>query len=244
MLTRAEQRRLRLLEIEDEQRLEDAEAIKMTEEQRETLLRSFQSVKFEFNDLDGLSWSDSARQRLRQESQTAVTSATFVVLSNADLASFSPEDTIRVSIRRPRVPRTDAEPPSHSSNSGFLTPALKCRHRDGSRTRSPVKGLFSITDEDTDVEHSSNDKDRYKEAKKVDQPSIRQEQRSVSSPSVSLDKNQSSLVGDSATSSFFRPRVFSSISRGLRLRTFTVHSTPSSSPSLPSQPATPNFVSL
>ncbi|KAK0474570.1 hypothetical protein IW261DRAFT_1498244 [Armillaria novae-zelandiae] len=56
-LSRAAQRKQRLLEIENEQRLEDVEALKMTEEQRQVLLRSFASVTFEFFPLDGLEWT-------------------------------------------------------------------------------------------------------------------------------------------------------------------------------------------
>ncbi|KAJ7697921.1 hypothetical protein B0H14DRAFT_3174358 [Mycena olivaceomarginata] len=43
-----------LLELENEQRLEDAEALKFTDEQRLSLFLSFRSVKFEWSDLDGM----------------------------------------------------------------------------------------------------------------------------------------------------------------------------------------------
>ncbi|KAJ7646100.1 hypothetical protein DFH06DRAFT_582694 [Mycena polygramma] len=52
--SRAAQRKQRLLELENEQRLEDAEALKFTEEQRLSLFLSFRSVKFEWSDLDGM----------------------------------------------------------------------------------------------------------------------------------------------------------------------------------------------
>ncbi|KAJ7431927.1 hypothetical protein B0H11DRAFT_824659 [Mycena galericulata] len=52
--SRAAQRKQRLLELENEQRLEDAEALKMTEEQRLSLFHSFRTVKFEWSDLDGM----------------------------------------------------------------------------------------------------------------------------------------------------------------------------------------------
>ena len=65
---------------------------------------------------------------------------TFVVLTNADLASLSPEDTIRVSSTahsRPSFPSPllsqKKELPATDDPSG---------HRDGSRSRSPIKGLF------------------------------------------------------------------------------------------------------
>ncbi|KIK69117.1 hypothetical protein GYMLUDRAFT_35178 [Collybiopsis luxurians FD-317 M1] len=58
--SRAAQRKAKLMQIEKEQKLEEAEALKLTEEQRHTLLQSFSSVKFEFSDLDGLKWTGSA----------------------------------------------------------------------------------------------------------------------------------------------------------------------------------------
>ena len=81
-ISRAEQRKQRLRELESEQAAEEAEALKMTEvsgpsyshfailivvfecqEQRQTLLKSFSSVKVEFTDLDGLRWSQTALRK-------------------------------------------------------------------------------------------------------------------------------------------------------------------------------------
>jgi len=78
-MSRQQLRRTRLLELEREQRLEDAEGLFMTEvitlsyanslrcwwlqEQRQSLLDSFTSVKFEFHDLDGLRWTQTALRR-------------------------------------------------------------------------------------------------------------------------------------------------------------------------------------
>ncbi|KAF9458299.1 hypothetical protein BDZ94DRAFT_1270955 [Collybia nuda] len=140
-MSRAAQRKERLLQIEREQRIEEAEALKMTEEQREILLRSFTSVKVEFSDLDGLKWTHSALRRRQgaphPKSPVSPTppNHTFVILTNADLASFSPEDTIRASAARPR-PRF----PSH-----YSSPNLSRGSRAGSpaNSRSPVKSLFS-----------------------------------------------------------------------------------------------------
>ncbi|KAJ3850770.1 hypothetical protein EV368DRAFT_84213 [Lentinula lateritia] len=58
--SRAAQRKARLMQIEYQQQLEDMEALKMSEEQRYTLMQSFSSVKVEFCDLDGLQWTGSA----------------------------------------------------------------------------------------------------------------------------------------------------------------------------------------
>lgn len=171
MSTRAEQRRLRQLEIEDEQRLEDAEALKMTEEQRDILLRTFHSVKFEFRDLDGLSWTDPIRQQLKQpegvenavspfQDQEQPQQPSFVVLTKAELAAFSPEETIRVSTVHGGscFPQHEAEPPIYTDP--FVTPVLRRGKRDGTRARSPIKGLFSTaSDVSTDLspdDHCSN----------------------------------------------------------------------------------------
>ncbi|KAK2463306.1 hypothetical protein APHAL10511_004961 [Amanita phalloides] len=146
MSTRAEQRRLRQLEIEKEQRLEDDEALKMTDEQHQTLLRSFQSVKSEFYDLDGLSWTDSIRHKLRQDVQAVMSKPPFVMLTKADLASFAPEDTIRPSALRVRPSPCVQETQPSQHNSYFLSPALMCGKRNGTRARSPIKGLFAVSD--------------------------------------------------------------------------------------------------
>jgi len=142
--SRAEERRLRLLEIENEQRAEEAEALQMTEEQRQTLLRSFTSVKFEFSDLDGLCWTQTALST-RQPSLSRVRDLasppnlsphSFLVLTKANIASFSHGETIRAPIYETLATSS----PIDFNNSS--TDTVKCRHRDGSRARSPIKGLF------------------------------------------------------------------------------------------------------
>ncbi|KAJ6535815.1 hypothetical protein DFH09DRAFT_100033 [Mycena vulgaris] len=117
--SRAAQRKQRLLELENEQRIEDAEALKMTEEQRLSLFHSFRSVKFEWSDLDGMRsvrrrYNSPPRLQLhphaqlhhpqtQHQQQPAPTvsvpppqpqAPAFAVLTNARLASFSADDTI------------------------------------------------------------------------------------------------------------------------------------------------------
>ncbi|KAG6850304.1 hypothetical protein H0H93_015246 [Arthromyces matolae] len=156
--TRAAQRKLRQLEIENEQRLEDAEALKMTEEQRQILHNSFRSVKVEFSDLDGLSWQ-------AKSPKVSSSDQAFVVLTNADLASFGPHDTIRASISSQPSARTSVSSPSLSSRPFYSSsPTLRhthstvslssqslsstntlkaiLRNHRATRSRSPVKGLF------------------------------------------------------------------------------------------------------
>ncbi|KAG6865546.1 hypothetical protein C0991_001550 [Blastosporella zonata] len=170
--TRAAQRKLKQLEIEKEQRMEEVEALKMTEEQRQILQRSFSSVKVEFSDLDGLSW--------RQKPQAWVNSPEqpFVVLTNADLASFGPHETIRASASsRPR-PRTSISSPNISSRPLIsppqTSPTLTHAHSTSlaslssstetitailnkhlaTRSRSPIKGLFPSDAYESDSERT------------------------------------------------------------------------------------------
>ncbi|KAF8056641.1 hypothetical protein FPV67DRAFT_1786978 [Lyophyllum atratum] len=166
--TRAAQRKQRLLEIENEMRLEDAEALKMTEEQRETLLRSFTSVKVEFSDLDGLAWNAPCATPASPTPRGRSPDHAFVILTNADLASFEPHETIRASAgSRPR-PRASISSPNLSAACGTfpsVPPSLKHSYSalsnfstsssyspsatirailksKTSRSRSPIKGLF------------------------------------------------------------------------------------------------------
>ncbi|KAJ6477011.1 hypothetical protein C8R45DRAFT_1008560 [Mycena sanguinolenta] len=115
MATRAAQRKQRLLELENEQRIEDAEALKFTDEQKMSLFLSFRSVKFEWSDLDGMRY---VRRRYNSSCPTSPPAAAavrspvlsptkppsltppapqeaFAVLTNARLATFGKDDTIR-----------------------------------------------------------------------------------------------------------------------------------------------------
>ncbi|KAF8344622.1 hypothetical protein F5887DRAFT_969897 [Amanita rubescens] len=224
MLTRAEQRRQRQLEIEKEQRLEDDEALKMTEEQRETLLRSFRSVKFEFYDLDGLSWTDSIKQRLlRKDARATMKKPTFVVLTKADLASFAPEDTIRPSaVRRARAAQQESGSPQRISIN--LTPGLRYGKRDGSRTRSPVKGLFSVSDTDAPSMRTTS-------TLNDDQMTIRFEAHS-GRDQMSPGSHPSQRTDAGVITSIFRSSVFSPTHGRKRSQTCSVVATPKSSPLL------------
>ncbi|KAG6887055.1 hypothetical protein C0995_001997 [Termitomyces sp. Mi166 len=204
--TRAAQRKLKQLEIEKEQRIEEAEALKMTEEQRQILHNSFRSVKVEFSDLDGLSWSKVPQKRVISPDQT------FVILTNTDLASFGPLDTIRASASsRPR-PRTSNSSPNISSRPFFSPPlnAPTLRHAHSSfssretikailhnhratRSHSPVKGLFPEEAYDSDSERtirgSDSDPDDYfrpKERKKIRLSNKTAASRGISSPAAAM----------------------------------------------------------
>ncbi|KAF8182759.1 hypothetical protein K438DRAFT_1975400 [Mycena galopus ATCC 62051] len=122
MATRAAQRKQRLLELENEQRIEDAEALKFTDEQRLSLFLSFRSVKFEWSDLDGMR---SVRRRYNSSCPSSpppparapthsparppalpypAAPEAFAVLTNARLASFGKDETIRGYVPFPASP--------------------------------------------------------------------------------------------------------------------------------------------
>jgi hypothetical protein len=104
---RSRQRMYEIQAYAEELRQQEAMAFSMSENERQILLRSFASVKFEFSDLDGLTWSPSlARRRYypntplhtkpysRSRMQSSE-SAPFTVLSNKEISSH-PEEANRL----------------------------------------------------------------------------------------------------------------------------------------------------
>ncbi|TFK66734.1 hypothetical protein BDN72DRAFT_961519 [Pluteus cervinus] len=146
--TRAALRKRRLDHIEDELKREEALALKKVKE-LQALQESFASVKVEFSDLDGQIWTKSnLRMRSQQTRFNALRArsfadgslpppSNFVVLSNADLDSFSPEDTIRASGRR--RPRVFERPPSSSTSTTMSGGTML----DSGPSRQSVFTLFS-----------------------------------------------------------------------------------------------------
>ncbi|KDR65311.1 hypothetical protein GALMADRAFT_148792 [Galerina marginata CBS 339.88] len=153
--SRAEQRRQRLLEVEQELAMEEVEALKMTEKQRQLLHRPFATVKAEFTDLDGQRWTQRWTQtalRMRQPPQSqpqpqrrvprqsealTQTNATFVVLTNADLASFAPEDTIRASSSSTSFPFSSHSNVTHSRLPLPSSTSVHTQLRDSAGTAKP-----------------------------------------------------------------------------------------------------------
>ncbi|TFK68029.1 hypothetical protein BDN72DRAFT_65468 [Pluteus cervinus] len=149
--SRAAQRKRRLEDIEREQRREEIAALKMTEEQREALQRSFESVKVEFSDLDGQKWSQSIlrtrsqqtylnalKARFSAEGVSPSSSHTgFAILSKTELESFSPEETIRASGKL-RKPIFDLSTSTRNSSSVSNT-----KSRGRGSVRHSVLGLFA-----------------------------------------------------------------------------------------------------
>ncbi|KAH7886708.1 hypothetical protein F5I97DRAFT_1780018, partial [Phlebopus sp. FC_14] len=102
----------RLRQQELEQMRWEQEALIMPEDLNRALLRSFESVKTEFSDLDGLKWSPYVKQVHEEQtpkatctelgefprvSDPAHRSSPCAMSSHAELASSAPEDTIRTS---------------------------------------------------------------------------------------------------------------------------------------------------
>ncbi|KAJ2921460.1 hypothetical protein H1R20_g15635, partial [Candolleomyces eurysporus] len=149
--SRAEQRKLKLQEIEREQQAEEMEALKITEEQLRLLKAPFLSVKFEFSDLDGLHWTKSSlysrqhRSPVAWHNDTSFTSPAPAVITRADLARLSPEETIR-------LPRKQAysSMPKFAGTAASLGLASNYRQKE----RSPVKGLFQDLDLNTAREYT------------------------------------------------------------------------------------------
>jgi hypothetical protein len=105
---RSRQRMYEIQAYAEELKQQEAMAFSISENERQILLRSFASVKFEFSDLDGLTWSPSSTRRryypnaphytkpyARSRVQSSE-SGPFAVLSNKDISSSHPEETIRL----------------------------------------------------------------------------------------------------------------------------------------------------
>lgn len=105
---RSRQRMNEIQAYAEELRQQEAMAFSLSENERQILLRSFASVKFEFSDLDGLTWSPSLTRRryyhnvphytkpYARSRMPASESAPFSVLSNKEISSAHPEETIRL----------------------------------------------------------------------------------------------------------------------------------------------------
>ncbi|KAI5891238.1 uncharacterized protein SCHCODRAFT_02702058 [Schizophyllum commune H4-8] len=152
MSSRSHMRRQRVLDLERQQELEDCAAMRMTEDQRRTLSGSFASVKCDFTDLDGQQWTGAALRSRSHHCPTPPSLHTpqysepyvaFAVLTNADLASFGPEETVRASASKHFAVDAEATITCHPDRPLPEAPTEPPNnHRNGVRSRSPVKGLF------------------------------------------------------------------------------------------------------
>ncbi|KAK0209246.1 hypothetical protein DFS33DRAFT_519879 [Desarmillaria ectypa] len=149
-LSRAAQRKQRLLEIENEQRMEDVEALRMTDEQWQVLLRSFATVTSEFFPLDGLQWTPVSLNKRIQVMKRVATKETATTTTLDDRPAASPSPPALASITNATLGSAeDTVRMSSASLSAFLTSYYASPSRTGGRSRSPVKGLFTEEDEAT-----------------------------------------------------------------------------------------------
>lgn len=147
---------------------------------------------------------------LLQDAGTVANQPSFVVLTKADLASFAPEETIRPSALRAHASREKPEPLQCS-----LTPALMYGKRDGTRARSPIKGLFSISN--TEARSAGNDTDDREESP----ASVPSEMDYIPLYPPSTPQTDAGVI-----TSIFQSSVFSAHGRK------KIAATPNSSPSL------------
>lgn len=154
---------------------------------------------------------------LLQDAGTVASQPSFVVLTKADLASFAPEETIRPSAVRTRASQVNLEPLQR--NSARLTPELVYGKRDGTRARSPIKGLFSVPH--TEAHSTRNDTDDR------DEPPV-----SVCSDMdyIPLYPSSSPQTDAGVITSIFQSSVFST--HGRNKSPCSIAATPNSSPSL------------
>ncbi|KAG2136570.1 uncharacterized protein EDB93DRAFT_1168378 [Suillus bovinus] len=164
--------RLRLEELE-QQRWEQ-EALVMPEALNQALLMSFASVKTEFSDLDGLSWSrypvplvpnpwaidepsptptpdypePSGFPDELEYSQRSQTPSPYTVSSFTGLTSFSPGETIRV----PRAPNKLSRSPLLPTNQ-FTPDSNNSRCSDHTRSSPPTNYHMSPNDARYELRH-------------------------------------------------------------------------------------------
>ncbi|KAJ3981038.1 hypothetical protein F5890DRAFT_1557158 [Lentinula detonsa] len=120
--SRAAQRKARLMQIEYQQQLEDMEALKMSEEQRYSLMQSFSSVKVEFCDLDGLQWTGSA---LRKRTVSRPDSSSGILSQRLNLNENFPRRARAQTLFCPSSPSISSASPLPSSS---YFPSLDTSH--------------------------------------------------------------------------------------------------------------------
>ncbi|KAF5349909.1 hypothetical protein D9756_009301 [Leucocoprinus leucothites] len=144
-MSRQQLRRYRLLELEREQHLEDAEGLVMTEEQRQSLLGSFMSAKIEFHDLDGLRWTRTAlRRRQHTRRPTVLPNASpdcsFFLLTSRHAPTYDLDATVRASkcdYNRPVITKHSFWDQKSNMNTLALGLPLPPVNRPSSPTKGP-----------------------------------------------------------------------------------------------------------
>ncbi|KAJ7165451.1 hypothetical protein C8R43DRAFT_1232546 [Mycena crocata] len=158
-LLRATSRRQQLLDIENEERIEDAEALKLTEEQRLSLFHSFRSVKFEWTDLDGFrnvrrrynspprqaQLPDTSPQHGPRSPHSQLTPPNNPVANEQVFAVHAHVDGDDETIRGRSLPSPTNSESQRIIKSARSTSGSTMKGKAGKKFRSPVKGLFPST---------------------------------------------------------------------------------------------------
>ncbi|KAF4592987.1 hypothetical protein AB1N83_001613 [Pleurotus pulmonarius] len=148
--SRAEFRKLRQIEIEKEQKLEELEALQklMDKSEHENLVKALSSVKTEFSDLDGIKWTRFRRQRptplsrLNTASVPTLSIHSFPERSSA--CTLSDATTDFAPIKDPRQ-RTGSEGNTFSHDDTIRVSSARWRYRTQlpSSGHSPLSQTFS-----------------------------------------------------------------------------------------------------
>ncbi|KAJ3541771.1 hypothetical protein NMY22_g3765 [Coprinellus aureogranulatus] len=158
MNSRAEQRRLKLLEAEREQLAEEMEALKITEEQLNILKHPFRNVKFEFWDLDGLYWTKSSLYTRQYTTSVPVAWPTDTTIPPTGTTSTYPS-SYASSLAPPPSPAPTATPlPSPTMTIIDLTTPEDSQDTirlssSKPRSRKPLTRVYSSNDIQLGAEH-------------------------------------------------------------------------------------------
>lgn len=155
---RSRQRMYEIQLYEEEMRIQEATAFTMSEHEHQVLTSSFASVKFEFSDLDGLTWSPcsnlcklyspmahppykhSVYPRTRTQSESH---SPFSVLSNQDLPrpEYKREETVRPSPSLPTLLSSSFH--SHAANQNIIA-SYGAEDDDPTPMSTPTQAQFSF----------------------------------------------------------------------------------------------------
>ncbi|PPQ78712.1 hypothetical protein CVT24_002337 [Panaeolus cyanescens] len=224
-MSRSEQRRLRLREIENELAAEEAEAIKLTEEQRQTLFRSFTSVKVEFSDLDGMRWTKAALSLFQMQTRKRPHPTSHS--HSQSMPHFGPSHSTNSFVSS----HSSSSNPSHHSHSSHSSQSQShSSHQSHSRPPAPARKLPPLVTSNANNQPTT----RHQHSQSYSAPSS----SSTSTSMGSRTSSQATLRAVSAPCSLVSSSVSSSASASASSSAVTATSSSSAS-----SPPLPNFQS-
>ncbi|KAF9497194.1 hypothetical protein BDN71DRAFT_646245 [Pleurotus eryngii] len=145
--SRAEFRKLRQIEIEKEQKLEEIEALQklMDRSEHENLVKALSSVKTEFSDLDGIKWTRFRRQRPTPLSRLNTASVPTLSLRSFPSACTKSDVTADFRPIKDPIQRTGSEGNTFSHDDTIRVSSARWRYRTQlpSSGHSPLSQTFS-----------------------------------------------------------------------------------------------------